>query len=184
MQDEEENSAKPKSKYMREYYRKNKERIAEAKKRRYENDPEYREEIKQRRKMQYEKQKVARAKKKLKSGSPGNGPKEMNVLTESGRTVRAKMFLRGQLAERMELSARTLQKWEVEGVLPECAYRTKAGWRLYTEDQVEVAVRVYQKHLPDNPGMWRITDDFVRDLHNEWAALNEGFASNRGEENE
>ena len=98
-----------KASYNREYYERNKERIAARKNHRYQTDPEYREACKARKRKQNERDKVARARKRAAS-KPRNrqGPKKMRVEMPDGTPLRIGMFTLGQAAWRIGVSPNTV----------------------------------------------------------------------------
>ena len=54
--------------------------------------------------------------------------------------VELEMFTIGELAQRLDRQRQTLRKWEKQGLIPQAIYRSKAGRRLYTKNQIEAIV--------------------------------------------
>lgn len=156
--------------YNRSYYEKNKERLAKRKADRYKNDPEYRAKIIAARARQREREKVARKKRRDKRVevpfAERNG-KRMRVADSVGEMVVVKMFRSSQFAFRVAVTVQTLRKWEKEGVLPKPTYRSQGNHRLYTQWQVLAVADVVDKWRSASD-IWRLTDEFVKDLHDEW----------------
>ena len=171
--------------YNRAYYEKNKKRIGARKGSRYKMDEGYRDAVKARAKQQREEQKKKR-KNAPKSPKSVKVPKKIKVETPSGETKVARMYSLGQLAHRLDISIVTIRKWESENVIPTSTYRSKGNHRLYTEHQVSAVSRVYADYIINKTagGPWRLTDDFVKALHEAWNSLPEGFPPEEQEENE
>jgi len=172
--------------YNREYYLKNKDRIAAQKKLRYENDPEYREAVKARRREQKARQRAAKAKAR-ENQLPTNQreARKKRVILPNGERAVARMYTLGQASWRIGITSQTLTKWEQIGVIPEPTYRTPGGLRTYTTDEVSVIRRAYNKHtkLQAEAGeRWRLTDEFRADIARGMAKLTQGLASNHPQE--
>lgn len=169
--------ARSKARYNREYYLRNKDRIAARKRHRYETDAAYREACKDRRKKQLEKEKSERAKKT----KPRNqkGPKKMLVGLPNGSQVRVGMYSLGQAAYQIGVSPQTIRKWENLGVLPPATYRTPGGHRLYTVDEV-AAIRVVFRRFHEAVNPWRITDRFRVAVSEALRGLTQGIRIEEG----
>lgn len=161
------------------YYRAHKEAIAKRKATRYAKNPEYQRKAKEARAKQYLKEKEARRKKReagTPSASDAAAPaKKMRIVTTEGYGVLIGMYSISQAAYRIGIAVPTIRKWESLNVLPFQTIRTKgtttadgkerSGHRLYTEDQIAVILDVYTKHQAKQKTKWRLTDEFIRDLH-------------------
>ncbi|NDB61602.1 hypothetical protein EB001_24645 [bacterium] len=67
-------------------------------------------------------------------------------------------------------------------LLPPSNYRNEGGHRLYSIDQVQIVVDIYQKHLKkfsDRCEKWRLTEDFQKDIYGGWASLHMGINPER-----
>ena len=88
------------------------------------------------------------------------------------------LYTPSQLAFVLKVCSATIIKWESMGVIPKPTFRTGAGWRVYTEDQVRVISEVYARYFSvtriTNGIRWS-THPFVSDLKKEWAKLTHGL---------
>ena len=178
------NDRKPVSaaEYNRSYYERNKDKIAKRKASRYQNDPEYRERILARRAQQREEEKEARRKKERKPRAQ-RAPKRMRIpIGNTGQFVVVNMYSVGKLAFHVGVSTQTIHKWEKQGAIPPASFRSSGGHRLYTEKQVEIMTTVYRKHLNLSDGAWRITDEFVREMHERLGKLQYGVSPEETED--
>lgn len=102
------------------WYGRNKERLAERRKRRYREDPEYRE--------------------KILAHKRAKGREERAAIAPYVRKVVGKkeiLLLRiGDAAERVGVTAMTLRDWEERGLIPKSAFPWKH--RYYTDHQVDL----------------------------------------------
>ncbi len=160
------------SAYNREYYLKNRAKIARRKNYRYQNDDSYREAILERRSEQRAQEKEQRRKKATVPRTQ-RPPKKMKVTLTTGEKVVVDMYTLGQLAHVLGLSTQTLRKWEANGVLPSSTYRSKGGHRLYTGAEVDVLLNAYSTHHDPNE-RWLITDEFINDIKTGMDQLIEG----------
>lgn len=162
----------PPRKRYREWYAKNKDRVSKRKAARYQNDPEYREKIKERARAWRRKE---REKRKSETKVPLSEKPPVPHRVEIGGTVqRAPMFTIGKAAHYLGLSTQTLRKWEAGGVLPPVDWRTAGGHRLYTGPQLEELKRLYDMYR-EEVSPWRITEEFVEDVRVAWGALLKGI---------
>ena len=135
------------SEYNRTYYKKKRGAISEARKKRYQTDPEYRERMKRTALMRKRKLAEERAKAKKNQPKPKHGlPKPTEFMIPVGNSNRkVKMYSVGQLARRLDRQTQTLRLWEAKGVIPEAMYRSEGNVRLYTEFQVRQLSKAYTK---------------------------------------
>lgn len=129
--------------YNRRYYKRHKDRINERRKQRYHNDPEYRERIK-------ENMRKHRARKKMRDRKLGRrkgmaAPKHIKVNMPSGDSVTVKMWYVGASAEHIGVQPDTVRRWIYDRVIPDVHYRTDAGYRLFTDDQVRIMKEIYSE---------------------------------------
>lgn len=163
----------------REYYEKNKERIAKRKKSRYQNDPEYREAIKARsaeaRRQKKQENAIKRRKGSLRDKRVDKEPRRVRVEFPDGSgSAVTGMYTLGQFAHQVGVSIATLRKWEARNVFPKALYRSPGGHRWYTEDQKDAFLAVYEYHK-NNTIPWRISEEFKADIANAWNSLRFGI---------
>lgn len=145
--------------YQREYYLKNRERLLQKKRERYQNDPEYREEMRIRDSRRYwfeRKQQNQRDLPRL-AFSEIEPRAEVLLRDDSGREHRVKLYDTDAIALIVNRSAQTVRNWVSSGVLPSPRLR---GWDLgirgnpilYREDEAR-AIYNAREHLrrPTNP---------------------------------
>ena len=160
--------------YNREYYQKNRDRIASRKKDRYEKDPNYRAAILTRRNKQRDQEKEER-------NSPDRVPKAVKPprlmkVTVNGVDRTVSMYTLGQLSYKLNLQPQTIRKWEIQGIIPPPTYRSRGRHRLYTEFEVDIILKVYTKYKSENEH-WSIKDEFIAELHSSLMALKGGIPS-------
>ena len=142
------------SDYMRDYYRENKQRILDQRKRRYQNDHEYREKLNNSRRktrvLMSEPQKIQ---------SVGLNTEEerevevahlclMRVLNpkDRGLSVVCKMYSMSGAALMCGVEKDKLLHWLYKDKLPQPRYRSASNWRLYTEYEVAILKRYFKMH--------------------------------------
>ena len=131
------------SSYHEKYYAENKSKLLAAKKKRYEEDPEYREAIKARARESKRRQTEQRRKERERNK---DREKPLRFRVQVGDTeVEVRMFTAGQLAKRLGRKTQTIRVWERKGLIPEAIYRNASKDRLYTELQVRLIVKAYDK---------------------------------------
>ncbi len=116
------------------WYEQNKERVSEARKRRYETDPAYREKIHDRNlKVRTTKKRadlqVKREEDKAKKAEAETPWREVTIGGQVYLTI-------GALARVLGKSVKTLRLWESQGILPKTGHRAPRGDRLYTPEEV------------------------------------------------
>jgi len=123
--------------YQKDYYLRNKEKIAQRKKYRYENDPAVRQQLKESSEV-YRAKKRAEYDKLLAEGkivhNYPRGPRPavkvaVNGVDRDGHTITI-------LASRIDRSVETLNNWQKIGTLPMTPYRSPRGDRLYTDAMI------------------------------------------------
>jgi DNA-binding transcriptional MerR regulator len=117
------------------WYEDNAERWNNARRSRYENDPEYRERVLAQNRASRDKRKEedgvdAAAVEKAKKADPGEA--WMEFMDDAGQV----WLTIGALARALGKSVKTLRLWETKGWIPEAVQRTPKGERLYTPEQV------------------------------------------------
>jgi hypothetical protein len=163
-------SAGSRAAYNRRYYEQHKARLTRQRKKRYENDPEYRRAQLRNRRAQAAREKAARqglpvVPKKLRPG------KRLELEFPNGDSRVCEMFSIGQFAERVGVSLNTIRNWEQQGVLPRPIYFSVGGHRLYTSDQMETVRDTYLQFRGDCRTVWTLTDEFIIELHRRMNAL-------------
>lgn len=126
------------SAYQSMYYEKKRESRSEERKRRYREDPEYREKVKERAKMYRAKKAEERARQIAEGIIPKRKKQEKTVdrISVSGKMVNA--YTITEVAHRVGRSFAALKRWSYLGVLPETPYRSERGNRLYTDAMIMV----------------------------------------------
>ena len=141
--------------YNSTYYEKNKDKIAERRKKKYWSDPSYRNTVRSSSRERYQetaKSKDARIGYTVKRADG----QELYTITYAA-----------QVANRKE---ETLRSWEKAGDVPKTTYTDSRGWRLYTAHQIEILSIAFKKY---DEGEW--TREIVRSyLHNNWRGKPEG----------
>ena len=131
------------SSYFSKYYAENKKEISEKKKRRYQEDPEYREKIKARARAR--KKMLAEERKKQKQHEVDRENPIWFRIEFGDSEIPVRMYTIGQLAKRLGRKTQTIRVWERKGIMPEATYRSSAKDRLYTELQVRLIVEAYDR---------------------------------------
>ena len=114
------NDEKP---YHVDYYERNKKIISSSRKMRYHTDSEYREKIKKKARERYDRTLKSPDKKlgytvKVIDGKPVFTIKYVLAVINKGRDF--------------------LESWEERGIIPKTLYTDTRGWRLYTQNQIDV----------------------------------------------
>lgn len=128
----------------KEWYAKNKERLAEARRARYASDPAYREKCqrlnREARDRKYEAEaKEKREEDKAKRAEPVSPWKQVE---QNGKTY----LTIGALARALGKSVKTLRLWESKGLLPKATTRSQRGDRLYSP---ELVIEIREKLLAE-----------------------------------
>jgi len=126
--------------YYQKYYDEKKDDIAEERKSRYDNDPEYRQKVIDRSRQYRDNQRQARPRARI--------PKHAKArLCTAGDGGRVELFSVGNFALGVGRSVQCINHWEREGILPRTPYRQKQGsadnprwFRFFTRGMV-MAVR-------------------------------------------
>jgi len=139
-------SGKDRRDYYKEYYRRNRDEIAEKKKSRYYDDEGYRQrriaaqrEYRERKRRELE-SKLKGKKPERKKGQP-RGPETVIV-----NGVEEEAFTTGVLAERVGRSKVTIGYWSRNGVFPATPFFNKRGDRLYTRRMIEIVADVLSRY--------------------------------------
>jgi hypothetical protein len=109
--------------YYKEYYEKKKKEISVARKLRYQTDPVHREKLKKKSRERY--------RKKLKSPDKKLGYTIKHI---NGRPVFSIKYVLAVINKGRDF----LETWEARGDIPRSTYVDKRGWRLYTQNQIDL----------------------------------------------
>lgn len=143
------------SEYNREYYERNKKRIAERKKERYRRDSAYRKAIRKRTKESH----AALRKRRIETGY------DRRVLADG--TV--KYFSIGKIGEIINRSSHTIRAYHKSGIIPDSGHYDSRGWRLYTKEQALILKKLFKKFdKQEIPSL----DTLGAELKKEWKNLN------------
>jgi len=130
----------------RDWYAENGKRLNKKRRRRYQDDPEYRERVlemnrvsrERRRKEQETKRRKERSASKVKTRPLPFKTVRAVVETADGKEGEEQLFTIGALARTVGCSVQAIRLWEKQGVLPPTEIRNEKGDRLYTAQQVEM----------------------------------------------
>lgn len=140
----------------KEWYKKNGKKLAERRKKRYEEDPEYRERrLREARRYYWLKKRRAEAidarridPEKLEDLEPDRTI-TITITNEDdiryGRDVMVPVFYPKSVAKLVNRSVQTIRLWSLKGILPEPAHRTAGDKRCYTKDEFKVIAE--NRHL-------------------------------------
>lgn len=156
------------SQYQRAYYEKNRDSLSERRKRRYQEDPEYRDAAMAQART-YRKKKRQERERLRKAGMlpPPNvgGPRSpLRVLVHGEPTI---AFTVGRVALEIQRSKDTLNYWTRVGLLPQTPFRSPRGDRLYTEGMVLV-MRIA---IGKRPRVTAGDREFTHEIRNGWEGL-------------
>lgn len=164
------NTSKSRSEYMRDYYKENKQRILNQRKRRYQNDESYRDKLNESRR----KSRVINSEPQVIQSVGINTEEEqevevahlckMRVLNPHDRNQSAvcKMYSLSGAALLIGVEKEKLAHWLYMDRLPQPRYRNKNNWRLYTQYEVDVLKRYFTAHrrwCRANNYTFRLTQD-------------------------
>lgn len=131
--------------YQQQYYLTRREELAEAKRRRYEEDEAYRKAIRDASTASKERHRRARDRaQQAAEAAPG-------VVCE-GPAGPVRGYSLAAMAVSLGLSRDTVQDWARRGIFPPTPYRTRGGRALYSRDQiigVVAALETYHERYPD-----------------------------------
>lgn len=94
-----------------------------------------------------------------------------------------KMFTVGALASALGVSVQTIRGWSKKGYIPEAPLRLPsnmivggektAGRRLYTEELIDAAVKIFQEHglLGKQRILWSKHEEVPIELHESWSQI-------------
>jgi len=170
-----------KLKYNREYYNKNKDRIREQKKKRYQNDADYRNELNLKR----------RKARGVSIESPIIDETEvevaydcvMKVLSpDQTKSCVCKMYTMSGTAQKMRIKKEKLIHWIYLEKLPNARYRNDSNWRLFTEFEVEImrkAFTKFRKKATVNNYRFKLTKELTDYINQEFTDLIGGIPADK-----
>lgn len=148
------------------WYAKNKESLSEKRKKRYEEDKEYREKVKAAARKRWQEQRKARG-----GGEPrtrgGNSPR---VLPVGGQDVL--VYGVSEYAKRVDRDVQTISAWEERGIVPSPTVIDELGRRWYSEPHMDMVADVSKRFR--KAGGRRLADLKIKI----WDAWHKAAASN------
>lgn len=129
---------------LKSYY-KNKEAILERRRKRYQEDPEFRAKALAASAEINKKRALDRRLKLKDERFVAETPKSFRIDLPDGKYIVQEMFTTTQLAMQLERKASSIIQWEKMGLLPEPLYKGLNNFRLYTQFQVSEIVRIYKE---------------------------------------
>lgn len=182
-----------KSEYLRAYREQKGDEIASKRKTRYDTDPEYRAACIERAKRSYAKRRAELDKlrrggllpppRRKKTAGTENlahtvcplcrrpfpqKPKPVFMLIS--KRYQVTMFPLREVAYRLGKNARTIAGWISDKVMPDSQYKSKGGHRLWTQDQIELLMKVCSRY-DLRPPVSFVKCGFVAELRAEWEKL-------------
>ena len=169
--------------YAKDYYQRNKEEIARKKKLRYQNDPEYRQNIRDAEARRKERLKEER---KIFGFHRKSSLKIKKVMIEAGgRSFLVEVVTLGFLARTLGKTSEAVRVWENKGILPEAPYRTENGTRLYPLFQVKEVSKIWKEFKEENQRYKKfpiVASDLKDRLRELWTEYPLGFDPDKEEE--
>lgn len=158
-------SDKPKdrSEYQRHYYEQHKEELSERRKRKYRDDPEYREKVKCASKRYRALQREGR-KKTIVDKPRVRKPRKPVVVEVNGSSVLA--YTVSTLAIKIGRSVNTVNRWISIGVIPRTPLWSDRGDRLYTDAMILVVKMAVQSRgiVGRDPNVYSEIESGWRDI--------------------
>ena len=193
--DKENNTPLNRATYMQEYYRHNKDRILAQRKRRYQNDEEYRD---KRNQMRRKTRQVNNERMVIQSVDLDTEKEiieevshlcNMKVLhpQERHRFAVCRMFSLSNTAMALGVEKTKLDHWIYLKKIPEPRYRNKQNWRLYTEDEVlamKNAFAWHRRHCRNNNYVFRLNKKLMDRIDEKFSKLVGGVKPERFAEND
>lgn len=163
----------------RRWYEQNKDKVAERRKRKYEQDEEYRKKrLAEAKRYYWMKKRRAEAidARRIDVEAMNYEPDStLSVLVSNpediraGMTVMVPVYRPSSVAKLLDRSVQTLRLWGLKGLIPEVTYRAPGGTRLYTEDQFKVLAE--NRHLLEFPTKKFEDNPFFAAVREGWAEL-------------
>lgn len=157
--------SKPKSEeedYFKEWYAENGDELNKSRKRRYADDPTYREKVLEQNRDARKRRRVEQLVERKKENSARKvrldrswKTRPMTMTLEGGQQVTVPGFTIGAVAQVLGCSVQAIRLWEKKGVLPPTEFRYAGRDRLYPWDLIEVYRRVLVAQDKLNPNKTR-----------------------------
>lgn len=145
--------------YYAEWYEQNKEKLAEKRKKRYEEDPEYKQKVLDQSASYREKNR-----KEPRVKLPRHRKPKSYTLSDG---TEIQMFSVGAFAMYIGRSVQSVNHWEREGLLPKTPYRRGArGFRLYSVPMMEVVKEV----VGDRARLFPVDPEMGNKIRQKWEA--------------
>ena len=145
------------SSYFKQYYEENKDKIAEQRRDRYHNNPDYRNRTRLCNTMSHAKRARTKREKAMASGRlPG---KHYDDLGNQLYTI-------SDVSEMVGKAVFTLRKYHEDGILPE-TIKAPRGWRLYSHDQIKWLQHMLAKCTPEGQDYANL-ECFRKNIHMVW----------------
>lgn len=109
--------------YNKNYYLENREDLLADRRRRYQEDANYRMRVKQQARRRYRQKRTKKE--------------------EQAVVVEEKLFPISVLAKAIKRKVETVRDYHKKGVIPNSYYRDSRGWRMYTRDQILALVKIF-----------------------------------------
>lgn len=136
--------------YFEAYYEENKDEIAQKRKERYENDPQYREKVLKASRDYRARQRQGRRRVRM--------PRfQKPKIRETGDGGKIRLYSVGAFAASISRSVQAINHWEKIGILPRTPYRDGRGFRHYTTrmmESVQDQVGTKRRLFPVDPDMY------------------------------
>lgn len=150
--------------YFKEWYQENGDKLNKSRKRRYHDDPEYREKVLEQNRDARKKRREAQLVERHKEGAAKKTrvdrswkTRDMVLTLDDGSQVTVKGFTIGAVAQLLGCSVQAIRLWEKKGVLPETDFRFANRDRLYTSEMIDIYEKVLEEQGRLNPNKTRPT---------------------------
>jgi DNA-binding transcriptional MerR regulator len=139
-----------------EWYAENGDQLNAKRRNRYKSDPDYRARVLDANRKAREERRTVRLAEKAEEQAAVKtkvAPRPYKIFTMVVKGVSIKLFTIGGLAAVLGCSVQAIRLWEKRGILPEPAFFSKKGDRLYTAEQIETLRKVAeaQGRVDDEP---------------------------------
>lgn len=136
----------------KEWYERNGDKLNKDRRRRYDEDPEYRARVLE----MNRKSRAVRQKEQAVDREKARDAREVNVRLKPWKTIEAKIGKKGKqatatlrtigaLAKALGVSVQAVRLWEKQKVLPPAPLRNEKGDRLYTQEYLDMATKVMRQ---------------------------------------
>ena len=87
---------------------------------------------------------------------------------------RIELFYLSKLAYALGRTSQTIRKWEISNVLPKTIFKDKMGRRMYTQEQIDLIVRIAEE-TQIKQGLSIANTSFSAKVHRELNKLNKKY---------